>query len=71
MLSAEMEMRLVDYVYVSMDLSRSELPALWPDSRDEYEGYEGSSDPDFGDGGVTPHPSLLLTLVQPDRPDPQ
>ena len=52
----------MDYVYVSMDLSRSELPALWPDSRDEYEGCEGSSFPDFGDGGVTPH---LGSLTHP------
>ena len=64
MLSAKMDMSLEDYAYVSMDLSRSELPVLWPDSRDEY---EGSSPPDFGDGGAPPHlSSLTLTLVQPD-----
>ena len=63
--NSDLRMYLEDYTYVSMDLSRSELLVLWPDSRDEYKGRDF---PDFEDGGVS-HliraPSL--TLAQPDR----
>ena len=59
MLSADREMCLEDYAYVSMDLSRGELPVLWPDSRDEPVVCEGLHIPDIEDGGVTPHLDFL------------
>ena len=66
MLSADRKMCLEDYAYVSMDLSRSELPILWPNSRDEPGECEGLSVPDVANGGVT-HLSSELPHSQPDR----